>query len=377
MLKIKRLFIGILLVIMTLQLTYAEDLMQPLLNGNHKFNIGYTESIHYTSYAAHFYGVLVGLEEMGWINSLEGIPYESGDDDTEAMWQWLVAQQPSDYLYFAPDVYTSYNGDVAEMEKAVQMVQESTDLDLMLAMGTTAGRNVTQETPVIPVLVFSTSNAIASEIIESEIDSGKDNVWAHVDTKRYVKQVTVLHDVFQFKKLGIVYEDSLTGRSYADLDNVRAVCEELGVELIERNVVENKSSDDYDRYHDDMQEAFESISNEVDAFYLTASNLSASDLPALFEPFYDMNIPVFSQLGGEEVEKAAIMSTAANYIDIGRYGAQMVSQSLHGENPRYLYATYEDIPLIVFNMNIAHKIDYEPDFEILLIADKIYFDAEK
>lgn len=370
-------FLLIMVFISTLLSNAEDNLMEPYLNGREKFNIGYTESIHYTSYAAHFYGILVGLQEMGWINDLEGIPYESGGDNSHEMWAWLVENQPSDYLYFVPGAYTSYDGDEEVMAKAIDMVQEGTPLDLMLAMGTTAGRNVTQEPPAIPVLVFSSSNAIASEIIASDTDSGKDNVWAHVDTKRYRKQVAVLHDIFQFKTLGIVYENSLAGRSYADLENVRAICEELGVTLIEKHVNENANADEYPRYYEDMESAFQEMAEEVDAFYLTAGNLAPTDLPDLFEPFYNRQIPVFSQLGGEEVETAAIMSTAANYIDIGRYGAQIVSKSLHGENPRYLYATYEDIPLIVININNARKIGYTPDFEILLIADKIYYDSEK
>ncbi len=280
-------------------------------------------------------------------------------------------------MHFVSEAYYSFDGNTDVKLSAADRVKAGTELDLMLVMGTSAGRAVTEVAPDIPVLVFSTSNAIASEIIESDTDSGKDNVWAHVDTKRYKKQVAVLHDIFQFETLGIVYEDSLAGRSYADLDNVRAICEELGVTLVERNVTENANSEEYPRYRDDMSNAFKDIADDVDAFYLTASNLAASDLPELFQPFYKKQVPVFSQLGGEEVETGAIMSTAANYIDIGRYGAQIVSKSLHGENPRYLYATYEDIPLIVLNINNARKIGYEPDFEILLIADKLYFDPEK
>ena len=373
----KRVIISIVLLVLCFQVTFAEDLLTPTLKNNAKFNIGYTEAIHYSSYAAHFYGILVGLQEMGWINSLEGLPYESGGDNSDEMWQWLVKNQPSDYLNFVSEAYYSFDGNADIKLSASDRVKTGTELDLMLVMGTSAGRAVTEVAPDIPVLVFSTSNAIASEIIESDTDSGKDNVWAHVDTKRYRKQVAVLHDIFQFETLGIVYEDSLTGRSYADLDNVRAICEELGVTLVERNVTENTNSDEYPRYRDDMASAFEDIADDVDAFYLTASNLAAADLPGLFEPFYQGQVPVFSQLGGEEVETGAIMSTAANYIDIGRYGAQIVSKSLHGENPRYLYATYEDIPLIVLNINNARKIGYEPDFEILLIADKLYFDPEK
>lgn len=354
------------------------DVLEPTLNKNVKYKIGYTEGFAYTSYAAHLYGILIGLKELGWIDSLEGLPYTSGDDDTAAMWRWLVKNQPSKYLEFVSDGYYSFDGDESKMAEAYTRIHNgSMDMDIMLAMGTKAGRTMTAETPDVPVLVFSTSNAMASEIITSVTDSGKDNVWAHVDLTRYRKQVEVLYDIFGFKKLGIIYEDSLEGRSYADLDNVQDVCDRLGVQLVRRNVKENLTEEDYLRYKNDMQKAFNDLSDEVDAFYLTAGNLKAEELPPMFEPFYDHKVPVFSQLGGDEVAYGALISTAANYVDIGRFGAQVISRSLHGENSRYIPATYEDTPKIIMNLDVAKRIEYTPDFEILLIADKLYLNRKE
>lgn len=367
----------IIIMLFTVVCPYAQntenDPLQPRWRTVEKFKIGYSESSPYNSYTAHFYGLLVGLQELGWIDSIKGIPYEFGQNDTEKMWQWLVENQPSEYLEFLPENYYSFSGDNQAIDEAYQRVHTQTPgVDLMLVMGTSAGRSLTKEAPTIPILVFSTSNAIASEIIKSETDSGKDNVWAHVDTTRYKKQVQVLYDLFQFKKLGIVFDDTIEGRSYADLENVKAVCDQLGVELVYRNVSESKSDTDYSRYRQEMKSAFDDLSDQVDGFYLTAGNLEPEELSELFESFYQKKIPVFSQIGGEEVQYGAIMSTAANYEDIGRYGAQIISRSLHGENIRYLSAVYEDTPNIVINLDVARKIEYTFDFEVLLIADKIY-----
>ena len=351
----------------------TENNQTPTKHSGEKFRIAYTESSPYSSYAAHLYGILVGLKEMGWIRSLEGIPYKAGQDDTAAMWQWLIKNQPSDYLQFVPNGYYSLNGDAIQTQTVYTRIHGGPhDIDLMLVMGTMAGRSLAVQKPDVPVLIFSTSNAIASQIIGSATDSGKDNVWAHVDLKRYRKQVQVLHDIFHFKKLGIVYDDTLEGRSYADLDNVQAVCGQLGVELVRRTVTENKNEADYSRYRSDMQKAFTDLSDKVDAFYLTAGNLKPQELSDLLKPFYSKKVPVFSQLGGEEVQYGALISTAANYMDIGRFGAQVIARSLHGENPRRIPATYEDTPKIVLNLDVARKIGYKPDFEILLIADKLY-----
>lgn len=355
----------------------APNLFEPPAAGTPKYKVGCTESTEYSSYAANLYNVLVGLNELGWVDSLEGIPYTPGQNESVIMWEWLVANQPSQYIEFVPDAFYKFDGDTAIMEAAYQRThQKDQGIDLMIALGTLAGRTLTKTAPEVPVLVFSTSNALASEIILSETDSGKDNVWAHIDPNRYKKQVRVMYDIFHFKKLGIVYEDTVEGRSYADLANVKAVCASLGVEVVERHVKENPSPKEYERYKKDMAAAFKDLADEVDVFYLTAGNLNPDELTALFKPFYDKKIPVISQLGGEEVEKGALMSTASNFIDVGRYGAQIVVRSLKGENPRTLSPVYEDVPYIVLNLNVAKRIGYQPDFEILLIADKVYFDPE-
>jgi len=64
-------------------------------------------------------------------------------------------------------------------------------------------------------MVFSTSNAVQVGIVNSNDYSGRDQVWAHMDPDRYRQQIEVFHDIFAFKKLGMVYEDSVSGRALA------------------------------------------------------------------------------------------------------------------------------------------------------------------
>ena len=48
------------------------------------------------------------------------------------------------------------------------------------------------------------------------------------------------------------------------------------------------------------------------------------DLPELLEPFYEKNIPVFSQFGSIEVENGALMSVGKKTFDeLGKYVASV------------------------------------------------------
>lgn len=65
----------------------------------------------------------------------------------------------------------------------------------------------------IPVVVASVTNAVEAGIIPSVEDSGRDNLVAVIEPERFKHQVMLFHDIFKFKKLGIAYEDSSSGRS--------------------------------------------------------------------------------------------------------------------------------------------------------------------
>ena len=51
---------------------------------------------------------------------------------------------------------------------------------------------------------------------------------ARVQPERYQRQLRLFHEIVGFRKLGLVYEDSPSGRSYAAVDAVRQIAMEKG-----------------------------------------------------------------------------------------------------------------------------------------------------
>ena len=49
-----------------------------------------------------------------------------------------------------------------------------------------------------------------------------------MEPARYQRQIEIFHDLFAFKKLGMVYDDSPEGRVYAALEDVQKVAAEHG-----------------------------------------------------------------------------------------------------------------------------------------------------
>lgn len=377
-----RLFIGLLVIITILAVpVFASDKPQdakinldPSDNQGHKFRLAYCETEPFTNYAGTFYGLLKGLEKLGWISNIEGLEYIQGQSDTKAMWNWLATHDVSPYLEFVGDAHFTLS--LMEGEQPETMViqrLQNQDIDLIIGMGTRAGKAVANDQHQVPVAVFSTSNAVRSGIIKEENDSGNPHVWAHMDSRLYQRQISVFHDIFQFKKMGMVYENSSLGRIYAAVDDAHYVLAEQGAKVVTYPIQEPVDADDRERYYADLLRIHQKLANEVDAMYLTMAPIESARLPQLLEPFYAKKIPVFSQLGTEEVQCGALISVArADFSGIGQFGAENIIYLLKGKSARELPQVFENVPHIALNLEIAKRIGFKPPFEILLVADEIF-----
>jgi len=343
-----------------------------------KLRIGYVEGEPFVNYAGTFYYLIKGLEEKGWLHNTKNLPYEKGQEDSFGMWQWLAESDTGPFIEFIEDAHYSLSDPEVNEEDIFKRLEQK-DLDLLIVMGTKAGQAMTKRVEhQVPILVFSVSNAVRSNIIKSEFDSGTDNIWAHVDSGRFRRQIEVFYDIFNFTKLGMVYEDSHIGRTYAAIGDVEEVSKENGFDVIEEHVDEWVVNDEKDRerYYREVLRANRKLAEQVDAMYLTIGNWEPEYLPTLLEPFYEKNIPVFSQQGSNEVMYGALLSLyRADFSGIGRFGAETIIKVIQGESPRSLPQTYGDAPGLVINLKVAELIEYQIPFEILLVADEIFLEV--
>lgn len=344
-----------------------------------KYRVAYCETEPWINYAGTLYGLIKGLEKAGWITDTSGLNYQEGQLDTKAMWEWLSTGNVSHQLEFVRDGhYSLSNMSEADQEALISRLQQQNDIDLVISMGTAAGVLLASDRHSVPVMVFSTSNAVRSGIIKSEEDSGSDHIWAHMDARVYKRQMTVFYDLFNFKHLGMVYENSSLGRVYAAVDDAEDLAREYGFEITAMPIVEPVNEADQERYYRDLLSIHRQLAEKVDALYLTMAPIDPARLSELLQPFYEKKIPVFSQLGTEEVMAGALISVArADFSGVGEFGANNMIKILQGTSPRKLPQVHENIPHIALNMEVARKIGYKAPFEILLVADEIYQSINK
>ena len=348
----------------------------PQTNNGKPWRIAYCQSGEFVNYASTLYALANGLSELGWID-IQGLPYTPGQKEARLMWEWL-ATHSGGYVEFVPDAYYSLekNSTGENGETPQQIVAKLTarrDIDLILVMGTQAGELLAKRQPQVPTLVFSTSNAVQSGIIQSVNDSGVDNLWAHVEPTRYQRQIEIFHDLFAFKKLGMVYDDSPAGKVYAAVADVEKVAMERGFEIT--SVIVPDKQNNRAAHRQQMLAAYEQLVQDgVDAVYCSLYlDRDVIELSQLFAPLYEKKIPVFSQMGVAEVKNGALLSVSrADFVGLGKFGAYTMTQVFHGIPLRQLPQIFENTPSIVLNLEVAEKVHYNPPFEVLLVADEIY-----
>lgn len=352
----------------------GSDIVSPRKNRGKKWRIGYLEGGPYVNYPLNLRGLINGLAKIGWIQPIN-IPPQRDPTDTRELWTWLTKNMKSDYIELAKDGYWSFGWNKAKRKEFAREVVErlnKKDLDLMIAMGTWAGQELANDEHSVPTMVMSTSDPIGSKIIKSAHDSGYDHVHAKVDPTRYLRQLRIFHDIIGFKKLGVVYENTVEGRTYAAINDIETVARERGFEVVKceapfSGVPKEEALAGVIKCHKEL-------APKIDALYVTVHRgISLKKMPELLAPLFEYRIPTFSQRGPKEVKHGVLLSVSrASFSDVGEWHAKVVSQIFCGTMACRIDQIFEDPKKIVINLATAQIIEYDPPFALLGAADDIF-----
>ncbi len=358
----------------------AYKIPEPNSNNGQKWRIGYMEGGPYENYQSVFRAFIDQLMENGWIKE-SALPVPSNPAETRTLWEWLASGSRSAYLEFPADAFWSGNWNQKRREenasRAIKRFNKKGDIDLMLAFGTWAGLDLANNDHKTATMLFSTSNPVRAGIVKNEKDTGYDHFHVRIDSDRYKRQIRLFHNIIGFEKLGIAYQNTPDGRTYAALDDVRDVARELDFEVVEcfyprqpANSLKEKQT---------VLECHRKLAPRIDAFYLTEqTGVNLHNLRDLLVPFFKYQIPTFAQRRTYEVKRGVLMSLAQ--IDFKRragFHAQIFSRILNGEKPRNLPLFFEDTQEIAINLETARIIEIDLPLELMAGAKEIYDHIEE
>ncbi len=347
---------------------------EPTTNNGKKWRIGYYEGGEYYDYKGVFVATIKGLMEIGWIEKAT-IPVDKGEFTTE-IWSWLATQMKSEYLEFVKDAHYSAKWDDALRIKTAQTIidrlNKKKDIDLIFAVGTWAGKDLANNLHSTPTLIMTASDAVGAGIIQSNEDSGFDHIQAHVDPSRYERQLLIFHDIIGFKKLGVAYENTLDGRSYAALDVIEKLSKEKDFEIVPCYTQSDIA--DQGAAGKSVIDCFEKLVTQVDAIYVTLQGgVNSKTIPKLVSIANSHRIPTFSQSGSQEVQYGFFLSIShSDFKYVGEYHAKTMAKVFNGAKPRQLNQVFEGPPKVAINLKTAQLIGFDPPMVLLGAADEIY-----
>ena len=351
----------------------------PKTNNGKKWRIGYYEGGEYIDYQVIFSATIRGLMQLGWVEQAE-IPPQKGEQTTE-LWKWLSTKAKSKYIEFVKDAHFSANWDETLRpklaEKIIKRLNEKKDIDVMIAMGTWAGLDLANNNHHTPTLAFSVSDAVNAGIVKSAEDSGFDHFHAQVDPYRFERQIRTFHDVVGFKKLGVAYEDTISGRSIAGIEVLEKISKERNFEIV--RCFSKDDIPDKKIAEETCKQCFRNLARGgAEAIYVTLQNgVSANSIPELVEIANSHATPTFSQSGSHEVKWGFLMSLSqASYKYVGEFHAKTIAKVLNGAKPRDIAQIFEEPPKIAINIKTAEIIGYDPPVDVMLAADEIYQNIE-
>jgi len=337
--------------------------------GQKPWRIAYFEGGPLREYNVALNGLLSAFHERGWLPEAP----DSSLHTSREIWDW-AADQESSYVDFPRDCYYTANWKTDQRVAAGRQLYKDLSADkadMVLGMGTWAGLDLKEKDPGVPVVLMAVSDALKAGIFNN--DEPGNPPWLHVrlDPGRYMRQLRIFHDTVAFNTLGVVFQDTKEGRSYAALDEVHSVARERGFKVKTCAFPEIQVRETSEKR---LLECYKELTGKVDVFYVTDSFfLSEKTLPLLVAHALENRIPTFSQMGGAEVRAGLLMSlSSASFLHVGEFTADIISRIMKGARPGALPMVFEDPPVIALNMMTAKKIKYTMPIDVLDASDQIF-----
>lgn len=339
-----------------------------------KWRIGYFQGGEYADYRDTLLATIDGLIELGWIEPFNTAQFIK--DDVQTIWEYLAKKIESDYLTFVNDGFYSAAWKTENRstvtEQLVKRVQDKNDFDILFAMGTWAGQDLSKSNIDTNILVMSSTDPVVAGIIKSSHDSGNKNIHVQIDPTFHARQIKYFYEVMQFEKLGIIFENSKAGKSYAGISSAEDVSKKYGFELVTCHALSDSA--DISQCEREYLDCIDQLSTKVDALYISAhGGVNDNSIKTITQKTNQYKIPTFSQSGPKEIEQGILLTLARiDFYKLGLFEAAILANVLNGASPGDLVQIFEEPLHIALNIDTARQIGYLPSADVIAAADMIF-----
>ncbi len=299
--------------------------------------------------------------------------YQSSGDTAEEVWKEICSSPQAENLTFEGEQF--YNMDTMNSHQLESVFFNCEAFDLLLVFGTSAGVWLTQNADEFSFdyMVFASADPISAGIVQSETQRYNSHSFAHVDSGRIRRQIELAYEMSKFHCIGVVYEDSDAAYSYSGIQQLEELSGQYGFDIHRCYVKEPENAEDYERYYQELKNAYHSLLPYIDALYITTGMIEDEKLPWLLEEVHQAGIITIAETSESQVEYGALMHiTMSDAMEEGQFAAKTIQDYMNGIPIDQLEQVFLITPHISLNEDTIEKTNAVVPMRIYLIADKVY-----
>ena len=192
----------------------------------------------------------------------------------------------------------------------------SSKVDLIYSIATSTAQAAAQSTNTIPVVFSAITDPESAGILKNNVTGVSDRV----DIKHKLQLLLKLDS--KIKKVGVIYNSS-EQNSKVQVDDLKAAAKELGVEVVEKSVIQAS----------EIPQAADALTRESDAIYLPTDNLVASVVNLLTDKATAAKKIVFGAESAH-VKGGALITQGIDYYEMGKQAGKIAIDILkNGKKP--------------------------------------------
>lgn len=344
---------------------------EPGFKERNSVRVGCIVAEEYPFFMQQMYYMAEAFSSEGLIGAL---PYDLSSEgaNSASLWQEICRADTADGMILQADSY--YNYDL--MDDAQKTALLNTDsVDLMIVFGTAAGVWLTNNADALSFdyMVFASADPVTAGIVKSKTERMNDRSFAHVDPGRIKRQLELTYEISQFRSIGVVYEDSSAAYSYSGIRFLEELSELHGFAVHTVHVDEPKDDTDYDRYYQELKDAYHSMLGKIDVLFVTTGMIEDEKLPWLLEEVHEAGIITVAESTESQVEYGAMIHiTMSDAREEGQFAARTLTDYLSGVPISELDQVFLITPHISLNQTTIEKTGAAIPMSIYLIADSVY-----
>jgi outer membrane protein len=272
-------------------------------------------------------------------------------------------------VQFPADRVIQADWTASTVKSAIDTLLSDRDVDILITLGIIGSTEVSKRRnlnkPVIAPWV------IDRELLGIPIDekgaSGIKNLYYLARPITLRRDIHVFREIVSFKKLALLYMPIVT-ELIPDVEGVvQRIARELGISIVTIPVATS------------IENTLAEIPEDAQAVFVAPLlQYTQDELDHLFHGLIDRNLPSFSMLGRNEVERGVLagLTPAQNLNREARRVALTVLSILLGENAGSLPVEFPVQEKLTINMATARAIGFSPKWDVLTEADLIHEEPE-